>query len=132
MSTEKRRPPWAMADHNRKLIRYDCQTLSGFRPISPTIKAPRPIMIRDRQIRTHGFVCKTAVFLSFDDILLKKFIGSNHTRVPGPDILFQAISKILPAPNYSVASLFKMIIYFLCMLRFFIGSRFVLERNLHF
>ena len=70
MTTEKSRPPWAMADHNKKLIRYACQALSGCRPISPTIKAPRPIMTRDRQMRTHGFFCKTAVFLSFDGISL--------------------------------------------------------------
>jgi hypothetical protein len=44
----------------------------------------------------------------------------------------QAISKKHLTPNYGVVSLFKMLTYFPCMLRFFIGSRLVLERHLRF
>jgi hypothetical protein len=48
------------------------------------------------------------------------------------DISLQATSKTHLTPNYGVASLFKMLTYSPCMLRFFIDSRLVLERNLHF
>ena len=48
------------------------------------------------------------------------------------DISLQTTSKTHLTPNYGVASLFKMLTYSPCMLRFFIDSRLVLERNLHF
>ena len=54
--------------------------------------------------------------------------GYNNDRA----FLLQATSKMCLTSNDSVASLFKMLTYSPCMLRFFIGYRIVLERGLHF
>ncbi len=49
-----------------------------------------------------------------------------------PLIPLEAISKPHLAPDGCVEGLFKMLTYFPCMLRFIIGPRLVLERDLRF
>jgi hypothetical protein len=71
------------------------------------------------------------------DTMINQFIAENNIgKIISVSDSFlprlEAISKIHLTPNYGVADLLKMLTYSLCMLRFFVGPRLILECNLHF
>jgi hypothetical protein len=69
--------------------------------------------------------------MKYDEEIIKERVHSKPLCIYST-VFLQAISKIHLTPNYGIVRLFKMLTYSPCMLRFFIGSRRVLERNLHF
>jgi len=60
---------------------------------------------------------------------MNKVISSSHQRMKCSR---EVVSKHHLASDGCVADLFKMLTYSLCMLRFFIGLRLALERDLAF